>query len=438
MKRIIALLLLIVAAFASASVSYSNAGLKKPNHEKYVACYFQSWAIYRNDQGVFQISDINTEHCTHIIYAFAGLNASSWEIQSLDHFADLADHNGKDGYREFTKLRYHYQHIKPILAIGGWNQGSRNYSEMANDAGRRTIFVRSVVSFLRAHNFHGLDIDWEYPGTRGGSEHDRANFVRLLKELYYAFKPHKFLLTAAISAHLDEDSLERRYSLKPMAEYLDYIHVMTYDYHVGNRVVMPNAPLDKVNMTIQILKNTAVPMSKFILGLPTYGRGFILEEPLRSELENPIGKPSRQQSWMGPYLAQEGFFAYNEICKYLLSEETWKHRWDNMSYTPYAIYDNRVIVYDDSRSLHAKIHLAMQNGFGGVFVWSIDEDDFRGECIPKHKRDRVNVLDYQYPLMKAINDALEHDSSASSSFTSSASAFVLLLLLCFNSLRYSL
>lgn len=68
----------------------------------------------------------------------------------------------------------------------------------------------------------------------------------VFQELRQQFEPYKFLLTAAISAHLDEESLERRYSLKAMADYLDYIHVMTYDYHVGNRVIMPNAPLDKV------------------------------------------------------------------------------------------------------------------------------------------------------------------------------------------------
>jgi spore germination protein YaaH len=32
-----------------------------------------------------------------------------------------------------------------------------------------------------------------------------------------------------------------------MSEYLDYIHVMSYDYHIlEGGVIMPNAPLDEV------------------------------------------------------------------------------------------------------------------------------------------------------------------------------------------------
>lgn len=38
---------------------------------------------------MFEISDINPELCTHIIYAFAGLNNESWTIKSLDPHLDI-------------------------------------------------------------------------------------------------------------------------------------------------------------------------------------------------------------------------------------------------------------------------------------------------------------------------------------------------------------
>ena len=53
--------------------------------------------------------------------------------------------------------------------------------------------------------------------------------------------------------------------------------------------------------------------SKFILGVPTYGRAFILAEALRSQDENPIGKPSLKNSWSGPYNSEPGFLGYNEV-----------------------------------------------------------------------------------------------------------------------------
>lgn len=71
--------------------------------------------------------------------------------------------------------------LKTLIAIGGWNEGSLKYSQMAGDSSKRATFVQSVVSFLGKYGFNGLDIDWEYPANRGGSPGDKENFVLLLK-----------------------------------------------------------------------------------------------------------------------------------------------------------------------------------------------------------------------------------------------------------------
>lgn len=52
------------------------------------------------------------------------------------------------------------------LAIGGWNEGSVNYSKMVADAERRKRFVKSATDFVLRYKFDGLDLDWEYPTQR--------------------------------------------------------------------------------------------------------------------------------------------------------------------------------------------------------------------------------------------------------------------------------
>ena len=63
-----------------------------------------------------------------------------------------------------------------MIAIGGWAEGGKKYSDMANTAESRTKFVRSAVAFVKEHGFDGLDYDWEYPGKAAGSDRVRSVF----------------------------------------------------------------------------------------------------------------------------------------------------------------------------------------------------------------------------------------------------------------------
>lgn len=63
------------------------------------------------------------------------------------------------------------------------------------------------------------------------------------QELHEAFKNHHLILTAAISA--DKATIDKGYDIPEMSKYLDYIHVMAYDYHgAWDKKVLSNAPLN--------------------------------------------------------------------------------------------------------------------------------------------------------------------------------------------------
>ena len=57
--------------------------------------------------------------------------------------------------------------------------------QMAASTAERTKFIASVVTFVKQYGFDGLDFDWEYPGSRPGSdpEHDKEDFTLLIQEL---------------------------------------------------------------------------------------------------------------------------------------------------------------------------------------------------------------------------------------------------------------
>lgn len=62
------------------------------------------------------------------------------------------------------------------------------------------------------------------------------------QELKEAFREYNYLLTAAISSNLG--TIDSAYDISELSKYLDYIHVMAYDYHgTWDKKVLPNAPL---------------------------------------------------------------------------------------------------------------------------------------------------------------------------------------------------
>ena len=68
---------------------------------------------------------------------------------------------------------------------------------------------------------------------------------------------------------------------------------------------------------------------------------------------------------------------------------------------------------------------AYNQGLGGVMAYSIEMDDFNGDC-----KDWVHNDEYthpKYPLLRSINDALERPNSA----TSISSPFLLIGLFLF-------
>lgn len=70
------------------------------------------------------------------------------------------------GFRELISLKQRNPSLKVLVSMGGWNEGSQNFSIVAKDPELREALARNVLSFIQEYGFDGFDIDWEYPAKR--------------------------------------------------------------------------------------------------------------------------------------------------------------------------------------------------------------------------------------------------------------------------------
>ncbi|XP_012271912.1 probable chitinase 10 [Orussus abietinus] len=359
-------------------------------------CYLTNWSHKRPSSGKFLPEDVDAQLCTHVVYAFATLK---------DHLLSEGSDKDDEMYRRLLTLKEKNPDIKVLLAIGGWAFGSTPFKELTSNTFRMNQFVYEAIEFLREYKFDGLDVDWEYP--RGGD--DRTAYVNLLKELRLAFEGEakssgqpKLILSAAVPASFE--AIAAGYDVPEISKYLDFINVMTYDFHgQWERQVGHNSPLFPLESATSYQKKLTVdysarewvkqgaPKEKLMIGMPTYGRSFTLVNKDKFD----IGAPASGGGIPGNFTNEAGFLSYYEVCSFL-NEDNTTLVWDSEQQVPFAYREDQWVGFDDERSLTNKMSWLKEEGFGGIMIWSVDMDDFRGTCGTG-----------KYPLIKAMRKELQ-------------------------------
>ncbi|XP_026329984.1 probable chitinase 10 isoform X2 [Hyposmocoma kahamanoa] len=360
-----------------------------------LVCYYTNWSWYRPGLGKYTPEDIDPTLCTHIVYGFAVLSNDGL-ITAHDSWADYDN-------RFYERVVEYKRHgIKVSIALGGWNDSAGNkYSKLVNDPAARKRFVTHALQFIEKYNFDGLDLDWEYPkcwqvDCSKGPDSDKTGFSDLVRELSSVFKPKGLLLSAAVSPN--KMVIDEGYDVPTLARHLDWIAVMTYDYHgqwdkkTGHVAPLFYHPEDDVtyfnaNYTIHYWMQKGAPPSKLVMGMPLYGQTFTLETQWESAMEverrkdfSGLNIPAASGGEAGEYTRAKGFLAYYEICE-RIRNQGWQLVQDpTRRMGPYAYKDNQWVSFDDQEMLKKKVNFIKSLNLAGGMVWALDLDDFRNRC----------------------------------------------------------
>jgi chitinase len=365
----------ILAAFAQAAATFA-APEDKPKDKVFVGYLFG------------QPREINFRLYTHICHAFL-----------------VADGEGKVNpsrtvpSRELTG-KAHQAGVKMIVSLGGWGW-DRQFASIVAKPESEDRYVKSVMATVNESDYDGIDLAWEYPDT----EQEIIGFERLSRRFRKELdaigsrKGRPMVLTMAAAANPGTLKWLRKEFL---LETMDWINVMTYDFtgawtnYAGHHSPLfasskqPGGNPRSTELTMKyLLEERGLPADRLAVGIPLYGRGFVVPEPYASTKDAKKTAVPRGN--------------YSNLHR-LEREKGWARKWDDETKNPWLISPDHSIVigYDDAKSVAIKTEWAMVKGFRGVFFWQIAADRLPDGTNPLQEASRKK---WDEQALKALTSA---------------------------------
>src|SRR5467141_4152946 len=268
--------------------------------------YYPDWAKWQVPP--YTANQIPYHKLTHIEEAFLLLQANGTGGLYAD--PDLVQ-------PELIK-KAHAAGVKVIVSIGGADsvQAAAFAKIAANDTYRRK-FAANVHHFLEKHGYDGVDIDWEVPTAPADTE----PCIQLMQALRYELPEPRWLISMAIPS--DPRGYGTGFDVPALAPLVDFINVMTYEFH---------------------------GVSSLFEFCPHY------------DCSN-----TNSQNY-GTYIKQR------------INQMGWKRHYDAASRAPYLLQEDPTqvpgfITYDDAASTATKARYVLhQRNFGGIFMWDLSGD----------------------------------------------------------------
>lgn len=424
------------AQSGSISVTTAAGGGGGGGGSKRVIGYFTQWGIYGRN---YRVKNIDTSgsaaRLTHINYAFGNVRNNRCEVgvtqasdpntgvggdafadytkafgagESVSGGADTWDQPLRGNWNQLKQLKAKHPNVKVLISLGGWTW-SRGFSSAAQPANRQAFVASCIDAYIKgnlpvtdgaggvgaaAGVFDGIDIDWEYPvacGLSCGTPADNANYTALLAEFRRqldAVRPG-LLLTVAVGAGIDKVRVTDPAAYHP---YLDFINVMTYDFHgawdpqTNHHSALFDSPADpstgdqklyNSNDAMEAFLSRGVPASKLNLGIGYYGRGW-------TGVASGNNGLYKSASGAAPGTYEAGIEDWK-----VLKNLAWPSYTDNVAKATWISNGTTFWSFDTPAMVTEKMGYVKTQGLGGAFFWEFSGDDAQG-TLTKAIRDGLN------------------------------------------------
>jgi len=370
--------------------------------------YYPGWK-----HGSFPVASVDASRLTMALYAFVDL---CWDGKhgnpdpSVNDVAACQEplngalawrNEAEDGanLRALVTLKQQHPQFKVVISVGGWDWSNR-FSNVAASAPARANFIASTLKTMRKFGLDGVDLDWEYPGEAGvpcaagtvcARAEDRQNFITWVRELRAAFdaagrqdgKHYSITIAAGANGNYVGDGAW----LKELAAGLDWINLMTYDFHMpwenssGHHAALYADSHDPVtasglyaSRSVQRYLDAGVSRDKLVMGVPFYGYGWKGCPP------GPQGDGQYQLCAGG---VTDGVNGGNSYGYGMVLKKTGKRYRNASAKVPYLYNpeDGLWITYEDPQSLKEKVRYIRQQKLRGAMFWELSADDSEHQLL---------------------------------------------------------
>ncbi|XP_037823626.1 chitinase-like protein Idgf2 [Lucilia sericata] len=409
-------------------------------------CYYDSGSFIREGLGKLLNPDLELalQFCSHLVYGSLGIKPDLYQVYSLHEDLDVHRHQ----FSEITSLKRKYPHLKILLSIGGDKDidpdHPNKYIELLEgERVKQTAFINTAYSMVRSYGFDGIDLAFQFPKNKPRKVHSdigsiwkkfkkvftgdfivdpnadmhKEQFTTLVRDLRNALKPDGLMLTLTVLPNVNSTWY---FDVPAVSSLVDYVNLAAFDFLTPERNPQEadfTAPLYELydqnrlphyNADYQVsywLQNQC-PAHKIILGMTTYGRAWKLTSDSGST-GVPVVPKTEGPAEAGMQSQTPGLLSWPEICAKLpnpanaflkgadaplrrVSDPT--KRYGTYAYRPaddngeHGIW----ISYEDPDSASNKASYVRSKGLGGLSLFDLSYDDFRGLCTGD-----------KYPLLRA-------------------------------------
>jgi len=314
--------------------------------------------------------------------------------------------------RALVALKQRNPQLRVFASVGGWNWSNR-FSNLAATPSARATFIASALALLRRYRLDGIDIDWEYPTAAGvpcttgqvcERPDDKQNYVTLARELRAAFeaagradgKHYGITIASGATDKFIKDPDGSSGWLARLADSLDWINLMAYDYHMpwdarnGHSAALKGDPQDPAYANgyddasaVRRYRDAGVAMDKLVLGVPFYGYGWkgcpagadadgLYQQCGGADNGGIDGSPS----YPFGHLVNAGLLQKGAGGEYDVGGRGYRRYWNQAAQSPY-LYNAAtqvLISYEDQASLREKSRYIAAQGLRGAMFWELSGD----------------------------------------------------------------